>query len=58
MSKPNEDDLDKVQHEIDDARKKAEADGLIADPEHHKHRYYESGDEESEKDDDQNASPM
>jgi hypothetical protein len=56
MSDPQE-RLDEVQQEIDEARTKAEDDGLIADPEPEQ-RYYESGDEPgAKKDDDQNAAP-
>jgi hypothetical protein len=56
MSDPQE-RLDEVSKEIDEARTKAEDDGLITDPDHEQ-RYYESGDEpEAKRDDDQNAAP-
>ena len=54
MSDPQE-RLDEVQQEIDEARNKAEDDGLIPDPDHEQ-RYHESGDHaRAEKEDDQNA---
>lgn len=56
MTDPQE-RLDAVQQEIDEARNKAEDDGLISDPDHEQ-RYYESGDDPRAKaEDDQNASP-
>jgi hypothetical protein len=56
MSDPQE-RLDEVQQEIDEARTKAEDDGLIPDPDHEQ-RYYESGDSaRAKKEDDQNAAP-
>ena len=56
MNDPQE-RLDEVQQEIEEARNKAEADGLIADPDHEQ-RYYESGEGRMAKEaDDQNAAP-
>lgn len=56
MSEPEDKALDEVQKRIDDARNKALDDGVISDPDHEQ-RYYESGDVESEADDDQTATP-
>jgi hypothetical protein len=55
MSDPQE-RLDEVQQEIDEARTKAEDDGLIPDPDHEQ-RYYESGDARSKEADDQTITP-
>ena len=56
MSDPKE-RLDEVQQEIDEARNKAEDDGLIPDPDHEQ-RYYESSDNaKAKQDDDQTAAP-
>ena len=56
MSDPQE-RLDEVQQEIDEARNKAEDDGLIPDPDHEQ-RYYESGENaRAKKEDDQSAAP-
>jgi hypothetical protein len=56
MTTPGDEELDEVQHKIDEARQKAVDDGIIEGAEHER-RYYESGDEESEAEDDQNAAP-
>ena len=56
MTDPQE-RLDDVQQEIDEARNRAEDDGLIPDPDPEQ-RYYESGDNpQSKRDDDQTITP-
>jgi hypothetical protein len=55
MADPQE-RIDEVEQEINEARTRAEDDGMIPDPDHEQ-RYYESGDGRAKKEDDQNASP-
>ena len=52
----SQDRIDEVDHEIKEARARAEDDGLIPDPDHEQ-RFFESGEGRARKDDDDKASP-
>lgn len=56
MSTPNEQRLDDLGDEIDDAREQAQRDRLLEDP-HHERRFVDSGDREATEEDDQTIAP-
>lgn len=56
MAEPDQDELEKVERDIQAARAQAEEHGTLPD-EDHQQRWYESGDAQSTADDDQTIVP-